>query len=273
MSLRNNFKKTSSAIVPTPAAPTSTQIAAEPKSLRPARSTTIARPNGAGTQAIKNALLRTAPPTKKPDTNIGFIIDATASRQDTWDTAQKTQAAMLSELANGFADRVTIELVTFGGDVLNAPTQAVSHIDAAKRLAEVECKAGSTQFIDALQPFVERKDNRTKSIIIVGDFFEENIETVYDVARKLAQKKIKIFTFQEGHYDNDDTETFFRELARITGGAYAKFGSPVQLSKLCADVIDLTLGGCNALRALNKIETPQTLLAQAKRPALTKHDP
>jgi hypothetical protein len=104
--------------------------------------------------------------------------------------------------------------------------------------------------VKGLRTFLDdTKPPRPDSIILIGDSFEENVPEVYGVAHSLSKRGVKIFAFYEGE-DNDYASRVFKELARITGGAYAQFGADMPLKDLCNAVAVYSLGGSPALQRL-----------------------
>ena len=78
---------------------------------------------------------------------------------------------------------------------------------------------------------------------------EENIDKLAVMAAELGQVGCKAFMFQEG--TDKDVETAFREIARLSGGAYCRFdaSAPHQLAQLLRAVAAFTVGGVKALEA------------------------
>jgi len=84
----------------------------------------------------------------------------------------------------------------------------------------------------------------------VGDCMEENIDDLCGRAGELALLGVPVFLFQEG-YDRN-AERAFREIARLTKGAYCRFdaGSAAQLRELLSAVAVYAAGGRAALERL-----------------------
>jgi hypothetical protein len=76
---------------------------------------------------------------------------------------------------------------------------------------------------------------------------EENIDDLSAVAGELGLLGMPVFLFQEGN--DTKAETAFREIARLTGGAYCRFdaGSAAQLRELLSAVAVYAAGGRKAL--------------------------
>jgi hypothetical protein len=67
------------------------------------------------------------------------------------------------------------------------------------------------------------------ALVFVGDAMEEEVDDLCHAARLLG---VPAFMFQEG--DNPDAEQAFREIARLTRGAYCRFdpGAAHELAEL-----------------------------------------
>jgi hypothetical protein len=81
---------------------------------------------------------------------------------------------------------------------------------------------------------------------------EENVDDLCGRAGELALNGVPVFLFQEGR--DAEAEQAFREIARLTKGAYCRFdqGSARQLRELLAAVAVYASGGKAALLALSK---------------------
>jgi len=189
---------------------------------------------------------------------IGFLIDATGSREDTWEQAQGIQAKMFKSAAG--LQTIRLRLAYFGGDCLNSPGWMNSPARVAKHMAAVRCRTGLTQIIEGLHSFIqEAPENRAAAIILVGDAFEEDADQAEHAGTMLKKMGIRVFSFIEG---NDPTaQSVFQRLAEITGGKFAKFGSDLPLSDLCEGVALLTSGGEKALDRLKNQNVRRLLLS------------
>lgn len=215
------------------------------KSLTSSR-TSVARPQGLAHTALKNLAARNMMPSGP--TNIGFVIDATASREDTWEDAKTIQCDMFNQIAG--MGQMRLRLVHFGGDELTDRGYANSPDIVHAQMNETVCRGGSTQIIESLDALLASPDaDQPRSIILVGDSFEEDSDALLERATTLADKKIKVYAFQEG--DESDAAYAFRMLAEKTGGAYAVFGADMPLKELCQGVALQAIGGNAALFRLN----------------------
>ena len=176
-----------------------------------------------------------------------FAMDATASRQPSWDSAAMLQAEMFDAVSGLGA--LDIQLVFFRG---LSECKASGWCRDAKALGnymtKVTCQAGHTQ-IERVLAHVEREaaGKKIDALIYVGDCIEESPDILAPIAGKLALKGVKAFMFQEGH---DRTAQFaFEEIARITGGAFMQFDASAakKLRDLLGAVASYAVGGQSGL--------------------------
>lgn len=199
---------------------------------------------------------------RKRPARIGFLVDATGSRFDTWENAQCTQARMF-RLA-GQLRALSLRLVHYGGGQLIDHGWMDSPRDVAAAMASVRCEQGLTQILQGLCAFQhDAPESRADAIILIGDCFEEDASQAQQVALALKQAGIRVFCFLEG--PDWTAERVFRRIAEITGGKFAKFGSELPLPDLCQGVALLTAGGPKALKRLENKRARQLLLTGPSR--------
>jgi hypothetical protein len=183
--------------------------------------------------------------------NLVFALDATASRQRTWDTACQLQARMFQEVA--MIGSLAMQLVyfrgaqDFGGEC-KASRWVDNPADLASIMTKIRCDAGYTQ-IGRVLGHVAREASRRKvsALVFVGDACEEDRDQLIEPAKQLAQLGVPAFMFQEGN--ERIARSRFQEIARITGGVYLAFdqGAARQLSELLRAVAAFSVGGTTAL--------------------------
>jgi hypothetical protein len=100
-------------------------------------------------------------------------------------------------------------------------------------------------------------------MVFVGDALEEPIDALAAKAGELGILGLPVFVFQEGH--DRDVEVGYREIARLSGGAYARFNqnAAAELAELLRAVAVFAAGGRKALAA-RKGASAQLLLGQIK---------
>ncbi|MFT4097836.1 MAG: VWA domain-containing protein [Rhodoblastus sp.] len=181
-----------------------------------------------------------------------FALDATMSRQPTWDMAQSLQQRMFTETeALGGLD---VQLVYFRGLMECRASRFVSQgAGLAAVMSKIDCRGGNTQIEKVLRHARdEAKAAPVGALVFVGDAMEENVDRLCAVAGELALRGVKAFLFQEG--GDAQARAAFQEIARLTGGAYAAFdaSAPRKLASLLAAAASYAAGGFTALEAQAK---------------------
>lgn len=194
--------------------------------------------------------VRSAPPPPKAAGARGRLIfgmDATASREPTWDRACQIQGEMFTATAE--LGGLDVQLVFFRGfGECKASKWASDGKALARLMSSVMCRAGRTQIGRVLShAAAEAGKAKVGALVYVGDSFEENIDTVCHTAGELGLLGVPAFMFHEGH--DLVAARAFREIARLTGGAYCPFdaGSARQLRELLSAVAVYAAGGRAAL--------------------------
>jgi hypothetical protein len=181
-----------------------------------------------------------------------FALDATMSRQPTWDQACKLQADMFREAAA--VGGLDIQLVYYRG---LAECRASPWIAEPERLgalmSRIDCRGGHTQIGKVLAHARRENDNRKVAVLVfVGDAMEEALDELCAGAGELGLHTVKAFMFQEGY--DPVCEQAFREIARLTGGAFCRFapGAAHELAELLRAAAAYAAGGMKALADLQK---------------------
>jgi hypothetical protein len=178
-----------------------------------------------------------------------FALDATASREATWDTACKLQAEMFREAAS--AGGLDLQLVYYRG---LSECKASTWISDPERLGRIMsgimCRSGETQIGKVLAHATkETKLLPVSALVFVGDAHEEEGDKLIHEARELGRLGVRCFMFQEG--DDHEVKQVFRAIADATKGAYCRFdpGAALQLAELLRAVAVYAAGGMTALAA------------------------
>jgi hypothetical protein len=180
-----------------------------------------------------------------------FALDATMSRQPTWDTACKLQAEMFLEAqAIGGLD---VQLVYFRGMAECRASRWVSEPPALAALMEkIDCRGGHTQIRKVLaHARRETEKSKVQALVYVGDAMEEGVDDLCARAGELGLRGVPAFVFQEG--GDPVAEQAFREIARLSRGAYCRFnaGAAHELRELLRAVAAYAAGGMKALNDLS----------------------
>jgi len=176
-----------------------------------------------------------------------FAMDATASREPTWDQACHVQAEMFHSTDQ--LGGLEVQLVFFRGyrECKSSPWVKTPN-ELVRRMTKVRCLGGRTQIRKVLSHTLrENETQKVNALVLVGDSFEEDIDDVCDAAGRLGVQGVPSFLFQEG---NDlITQNSFRQIAKLTGGAHCSFdlSSARQLKEMLSAVAVFAAGGHPAL--------------------------
>jgi hypothetical protein len=195
-----------------------------------------------------------------------FALDATMSRQPTWDTACHLQADMFREAAA--IGGLDVQLVYYRG---LGECRASHWVSQGERLAalmeRIECRGGHTQIGKVIAHAKrETRTRQVQALVFVGDAMEEKLDDLCHAAGDLGLLGVPAFMFQEG--GDPVTEHAFREIARLTRGAYCRFdpGAAGELAELLRAAAAYAAGGMRALADLSarRAQGAVKLLAQMR---------
>ncbi|MEM6461358.1 MAG: VWA domain-containing protein [Pseudomonadota bacterium] len=190
-----------------------------------------------------------------------FALDATMSRQPTWDAACMLQGEMFNAVSR--AGGLNVQLVYFRGFGECRASKWVA--DAAQLrdlMVRIDCRGGHTQIAKVLKHARDETVRRPVSAMVyIGDAMEENVDKLCQLAGELGMRKVPCFMFQEG--GDPAAQTAFREIARLTGGAYLRFdgNAASALLNLLKAVAVYASGGMPALQQ-DKSRESRLLLEQ-----------
>jgi hypothetical protein len=189
-----------------------------------------------------------------------FALDATYSRQPTWDTSASLTAEMFMEA--GKIGGLEIQLVYFRGlDECKAGQWTIDARALAQTMSRIACVSGNTQIRRVLEHArKEHAQQPVNAIVFIGDAMEESAPMLFDAAAGLPP----LFLFQEGA--DPEVSRAFAEMARLTKGAHCKFssGSARELAELLRAVAAFAVGGLTALQD-QRTESARKLLGQMKK--------
>jgi len=195
-----------------------------------------------------------------------FAMDATMSRQPTWDAACNLQGQMFAETAA--IGGLDVQLIFFRGfGECKASRWASDPRTLSSIMSKVDCRGGHTQIGRVLSHIRKaHKKQPVNAAVYVGDAMEEDIDHLCALAGELGLINVPLFMFQEGH--DMVAEPAFREIARLSGGAYCRFdaSSAKQLRDLLSAVAVYAAGGRKALQNFSATSGNQVrgLLGQMK---------
>jgi hypothetical protein len=166
-----------------------------------------------------------------PRARLVFALDATMSRQPTWDLACRVQGEMFAAASE--AGGLSVQLVYFRGFGECRSSRWVADPRALMDLmTKISCRGGQTQIGRVLRHVrTEAGQAPLKVLVYVGDAMEEPIDDLCAVAGELGLLGI----------------------ARLSGGAYARFdaGAPHTLSELLRAAAAYAANGVEGLTRLS----------------------
>ncbi len=181
-----------------------------------------------------------------------FAMDATASREPSWDQACQIQGEMFAATAD--LGGLEIELVYYRGFGEFRHTKWVTDSRSlVRQMTGVFCLGGHTQIRKVLKHAIdENKRKAVNAVVFVGDCMEEDVDLLCHLAGELGLLGVPVFIFHEGI--EPIAARCFRQIARLTKGAYLSFdaASARQLRDLLGAVAVYAAGGRRALEDLGK---------------------
>ncbi len=210
--------------------------------------------------------LQRAPP-PRPSGGRGrliFALDATASREPSWDRACRIQGEMFE--ATAALGGLDVKLVYYRGfNECKASRWMSNAADLHRVMRAVSCLGGETQIERVLaHALAETKRQRVNALVFVGDAMEEEVDRLCQLAGELGLSGVPIFLFHEG--DNPIVARAFQQMARLSRGAYLRFdlASADRLKDLLGAVAVYAAGGYRALAAYGEKKGGEVLRLTAQ---------
>ena len=196
------------------------------------------------------------------DARLVFALDATASRQSTWDVASQLQSEMFASAQS--LGGLNIQLCYFRGfaEFYKSSWQTNGE-ELLRKMSGIRCQAGATKIELVLRHALsENEARKVKCVVYIGDAMEESQDVLADLAGKMGLLNIPLFVFQERN--DPAAKQCFQEMARLSGGGYAQFdtASAAALKDLLKAVAIYAAGGLKALESFSKNSAPAVKLLQ-----------
>ena len=215
------------------------------------------KPAVAGSNEVQDFLNKVesmpkAPATAGQESHLLFALDATASRQFTWDRATQLQGEMFASAQALGGLRVQLCYFRGLGEFYNSEWHA-NPDNLLRQMSGLQCQAGMTQIERLLRHAIQQNgEQKLRGVIFIGDAMEENVDTLCQLAGKLGLLNVPLFIFQERQ--DPIARRAFVEMARLSGGAYCQFdaASAEQLKDLLKAVAIYAAGGLRALEDFSK---------------------
>jgi hypothetical protein len=193
-----------------------------------------------------------------------FALDATASREPTWDHACRIQGEMFEAAAA--LGGLDVQLVYYRGySECKASRWLSSAAELHRAMRSVSCVGGETQIGRVLNHALkEARALKVNALVFVGDAMEEKVDELCRIAGELALMGVPVFAFHEG--GDPAAARAFRQIARLSGGAYCPFdtASASQLRELLGAVAAYAAGGAPALADYGKRRGGAALLLSGR---------
>lgn len=193
------------------------------------------------------------------DARLIFSLDATASRERTWDHACHLQSEMFLQTRE--LGKLSIQLCHYGGMNQFSASEWLQDTDSLlSRMNSVQCLGGHTQIARLLEHSLKQtRQHPVQAIIFIGDCVEEPVDFLCQLAGQLGIHSTPLFIFQEGH--DITAARAFKQMARLSGGAYCRFdnSSAATLKALLSAVAVYATGGRRALLEYAKKGDPDIL--------------
>ena len=181
-----------------------------------------------------------------------FALDATMSRQPTWDRACNVQAEMFE--AASATGGLAMQLVYFRGF---GECGASKWVDNGRKLAglmsRIDCRGGTTQIRKVLRHTLdEARRRKVQALVYIGDCVEEDVDGLCARAGEMGVLGVPAFVFQEGAEPH--ATRAFREIARLSGGAHFALDAtaPGELAALLKAAAVYATSGRDGLERLRR---------------------
>lgn len=203
----------------------------------------------AGVDAFLRDLQRAPPRPSGGRGRLLFALDATASREPSWDRACRIQGEMFE--ATAALGGLDVKLVYYRGfNECKASRWMTNAADLHRVMRSVSCVGGETQIERVLaHALSETKKQRVNALVFVGDAMEENVDRLCQLAGELGLNGVPVFLFHES--DNPIAGRAFQQIAKLSHGGYLRFdlASADRLKDLLGAVAVYAAGGYRALGA------------------------
>ena len=188
-----------------------------------------------------------------------FALDATASREPSWDRACRIQGEMFD--ATAALGGLEIQLVFYRGFAECKSSRWVTSAAELHRVMRgVHCVGGETQIERVLSHAIrETGKRRVNALVFVGDAMEEKVDRLCRLAGELGLLGVPVFLFHEGR--DPIAAAAFKQIASLSHGAYLSFdlASAGRLKELLAAVAVYAAGGYRALAAYGEGKSGEVL--------------
>jgi hypothetical protein len=206
-------------------------------------------------------------PTPAGNGRLIFALDATASRQPTWDLATSITMQMFGAVgAIGYS--LDMQLCYFRGGEFRAFDWVSDAASLTRLMGSICCQTGFTQITKVLRHArSENAKRHVSALVFVGDALErnhDNPDVLHQEALALAAAGTRVFMLQEA--EDAQVKRGFQAIVQASGGAYAVFhpSAAQWLAAMLKSAALYAAGGFGALEA-RRDAASQLPLAQMRR--------
>lgn len=200
-------------------------------------------------KATELKILKQATKDTKPAKLI-FALDATASRQPTWDLACTLQSLMFQSVMA--IASLEMQLVFYRGfNECKASGWIKDSKALTQKMGKISCMGGQSQIARILKHALkEAQNHKINAVVFVGDAMEEDPDHLCHLAGELGLLNVPLFIFQEGK--DPYAKSCFQQMAKLSKGVWHRFdsGSPDELEALLRGAAIYAAGGFKALNSL-----------------------
>ncbi|HEX3535423.1 MAG TPA: VWA domain-containing protein, partial [Stellaceae bacterium] len=193
-----------------------------------------------------------------------FALDATASRQPSWDRACRIQGEMFE--ATAALGGLDVKLMFYRGfNECKASRWMANAGDLHRAMRSVSCLGGETQIERVLDHAIaEARKERVGALVFVGDAMEESVDRLCQLAGELGLLGVPVFVFHEGR--DAVAANAFQQIAKLSRGAYLSFdlASADRLKELLGAIAVYAAGGHRALADYSKNKSGEVLRLTAQ---------
>jgi len=189
-----------------------------------------------------------------------LALDATASREPTWDRACHVTHVLFDAVTRLNPENpggLVVQLVYYRGYDECRTSRWVGTAAALRGLmAQVRCQGGITQIGAVLRHALgEATKYPVRAVVFIGDAVEEEPEALFALARALGDRATPVFLLHEGR--TPVVADTFGALARLSGGAYLPFDLAAidRLKALLGGIAAYAVGGLAALERYADVES------------------
>ena len=187
-----------------------------------------------------------------------FALDATASREPTWQRARALHGALFDAAASEAS--LSVQLCYYRGDAeFHASDWFSAPAALLDQMSGVTCSAGLTQISRLLSHAVDAGSTNqpVRALVFVGDACEEPVDVLLSLAGQCRLRQLPLFIFQEGC--DEHARAIFKKMAIVSGGATIPLDidSAKRLRELLKAVSRFARGG---IKALQESRTPEDKL-------------